>query len=107
MPTIEPRRQVRRPTKSINEEVAALIEKFQIGIQSPEHTIRDHWPQLVGPANAGYSHPAMIDERGKLTVLVKHAVVRNELFMHRKTVLARIRELPGCSVVKDLNIRAG
>ncbi len=84
-----------------------MLEKFQIGIQSPEHTIRDHWTDLVGPANASYSHPAMIDPRGKLTVLVKHAVVRNELFMHRKTIVARIRELPACGSVKDLTIRAG
>lgn len=107
IPSAEPARQVRRPTKTLTEEVTALMEKFQIGIQSPEHTIRDHWRDVVGAANAAYSHPALIDPRGKLTVLVKHAVVRNELFLHRETILERIRALPACGGVKGLNIRAG
>ena len=40
-------------------------------------------------------------------VLVSHAVVRNELFHHRETILGRIRAVPGCEGVKGINLRMG
>ncbi len=107
VPFDEPRRQVRRPTTNLNELLNTLLDKHQIGRESPEHTVRENWRDLVGPAAAAYSNPALIDPRGRLTVLVQHAVVRNELFFHRKTIVARIQKLPGCAKIKDLNLRAG
>ena len=43
----------------------------------------------------------------RLTVLAGHAVVRNDLFIHRQLIVERIRKLPGCTHVRELNIRAG
>ena len=106
VPYDEPRRSKKRATQSLATIVEQLMVKHQIGRPSPEHTIRDHWAELVGSANASYSHPAMI-ERGRLTVLASHAVVRNELFLHRDDIVARIRQLPGCAEVKTLNLRSG
>lgn len=107
VPTIEPARQRKRPTLGLPSLVESILQKFQIGRDSPEQVIRDHWTSLVGPANAAYSHAATIDPRGRLTVLAGHAVVRNELFLHRQTIVERIRALPGCDHVKSLNLRAG
>lgn len=106
VPYEEPRRSKKRATQSLSVVIEQLMEKHQIGRDSPEHTIRSHWAELVGSANASYSHPALI-ERGRLTVLVSHAVVRNELFMHRDDIVARLRKLPGCGEVKSLNLRSG
>ena len=106
VPFDEPRRSKKRATQSLASVVEQLMVKHQIGRPSPEHTIRDHWVQLVGAANASYSHPAMI-ERGRLTVLASHAVVRNELFLHRDDIVQRIRKLPGCADVRSLNLRSG
>jgi hypothetical protein len=86
--------------------VENLLQHYQIGRESPEQMIRDHWVELVGAANASYSHPARI-ERNRLVVLAAHAVVRNELFHHREEIVARIRKLRGCDTVKSLNLRAG
>ena len=102
----DPPRSKRRATQSIAAIVEQLMVKHQVGRSSPEHTIRDHWVELVGAASAAYSHPAMI-ERGRLTVLAAHSVVRNELFLHRDEIVARIRKLPGCGDLKSLNLRAG
>lgn len=102
----EPRRSRKRATQPVSAVIEQLLEKHQIGRESPENTIREHWKEIVGPANASYSHPAMI-ERNRLTVLVSHAVVRNELFMNRDEIVARIRKLPGCATVRLLNLRAG
>ncbi len=107
VPDTTPARMKKRPTKELSSLVEELMVKFQIGRDSPEQLIRDNWRELVGPANAHYSHAVQIDPRGRLTVLAGHAVVRNELFHHRKTIVERIRKLPGCSHVRELNVRAG
>lgn len=107
VPDTTPERMKKRPTKELGGLVEDLLQKFQIGRESPEQTIRDHWAELVGPANAHYSHAVQIDPRGRLTVIAGHAVVRNELFHHRQLIVERIQKLAGCSQVRELNIRAG
>lgn len=102
----DPPRAKQRATQSLADVVEQLLQKHQIGRESPEHTIRDNWKSLVGIANATYSHPAVI-ERNRLIVLAGHAVVRNELFLHREEIVARIKKLPGCEHVKAIHVRAG
>jgi len=106
VPFNEPRRQIKRRTQKLDEVLEQLLEKYRIGRDSPEQAIRERWAELVGPANATYSHPVSI-ERGRLLVLVSHAVVRSELFHHRESIAEKIRQVPGCKEVKGLNIRAG
>ncbi len=107
VPFQEPRRQKKRPTKDLSVLVEQLLQKYQIGCDAPEHTIRARWSEVVGPANASYAHAVQIDPRGRLLVLVSHSVVRNELFHHRKTIVERLRQLPGCDHVKELLLRSG
>ena len=102
----EPRRSHKRATKDLASVVEELMVKHQIGRPSPEQSIRDRWSELVGAANASYSHAARI-ERGRLIVLAAHSVVRNEIFLHREEIVQRIRQLPGCEGLRSLNIRAG
>jgi hypothetical protein len=102
----EPRRSHKRPTKDLSAVVEELMVKHQIGRPSAEQSIRDRWAELVGAANASYSHAARI-ERGRLIVLAAHSVVRNEIFLHREEIVQRIRKLPGCEGLRSLNIRAG
>ena len=102
----DPPRSRKRATHSLADVVEQLLQKYRIGRESPEYTIREHWPALVGVANASYSHPAMI-ERNRLLVLANHAVVRNELFLHREEIVARIQKLRGCEHVKALHVSPG
>jgi len=106
VPFDDPKRSRKRPTKPLADLIEELMQKNQIGRSSPEQTIREKWAELVGSANAAYSHPARL-ERNMLVVLAAHAVVRNELFLHRAEIVTRIRKLPGCGDVKALNLRAG
>ena len=106
VPFDEPKRSKKRAAQSLASVVEQLLQQHQIGRESPEHTIRAHWPAIVGAANASYSHPAMI-ERNLLNVLAGHSVVRNELFHHREEIATRIRALPGCGHVKAINLRSG
>ncbi len=107
VPDTTPARMRRRPTRELAGLVEELLVKHQLGRPSPEQSIRDHWPELVGSANAAYSHAAQIDPRGRLAVQVSHSVVRNELFVARELILARVRALPGCAHVRSLLLRSG
>ena len=107
VPFHEPSRMKRRPTRELAPVIAELLAKYHIGQHSPEDSIRENWTEIVGHANASYAHAAQIDARGRLVVLASHAVVRSELFLHRKTILEKIQKLPGCSQVRALQIRAG
>ena len=95
-----------RPTQDLGKLIDELLVKYRISHDSLEHSIREKWPELVGVANATYSHPVVV-ERGQLLVLVSHAVVRNELFHHRLHILDKLRKLPGCEGIKGLTLRAG
>jgi hypothetical protein len=105
VPRNEPARQRKRPTREAGEAIEELLAKYHLGRTSVEDTIREHWPEIVGPANAAYSHALRIDGK-RLAVQASHAVVRNELFLHRATIVERIQQLPGCAGVKEIWIRA-
>jgi hypothetical protein len=107
VPNETPARMKKRPTQDLAPLIEQILVKNQIGRDSPEHTIREKWSEIVGPANAQYSHPALIERERSLVVLASHSVVRNELFHHRKTIVEKIRKLPGCAHVCEINIRTG
>ena len=99
-------RSKRRTPTDLTALVDELLIKYRISHDSLEHSIREKWVELVGVANASYSHPVVV-EKGLLVVLVSHAVVRNELFLHRQAILEKLREVPGCTAIKGLALRTG
>ena len=108
LPYYEPRKQKLRPTNALAIAVDQLVTQYQIGRDSPEQIIREHWTQIVGTANAEYSHAARLESGGRtLVVIAPHSVVRNELFHHRQAIVEKIRLIPGCNAIKQLNLRAG
>lgn len=107
LPNENPPGMRKRLTKDLGPLIEEILVKNQIGRDSPEQTIREKWPELVGHANAQYSHPARIERERSLVVLTSHAVVRNELFHHRKLIVEKIQKLPGCAHVREINVRAG
>lgn len=99
-------RSKRRTPTDLTALVDELLIKYRISHDSLEHSIREKWVELVGAANAAYSHPVVV-EKGLLVVLVSHAVVRNELFLHRQAILEKLRKVPGCTAIKGLALRTG
>lgn len=91
----------------LGESIDKLLHKYRIGVDAPDHTIQQHWVEIVGSANAAYSHPVRIDKSGRLLVLTSHAVVRDELRLLETVLLQRVRQLQGCETVSGLVIRAG
>jgi hypothetical protein len=107
VPSEDPRGMRRRPSAPLVDLLDSLRAKHGIGVPTKEQAIRDQWAQVVGPANASYSHAVRIDERGRLVVHATHAVVRNELFLNRAEIIERIRRIPGCASVRQLHLVQG
>ena len=105
LPEDKSRSKKRRPTE-LTSVIDELLVKYRISHDSVEHSIREKWAELVGVANATYSHPLTVEKK-LLVVLVSHSVVRNELFLHRDSILEKLRKLPGCTDVKGLALRSG
>ena len=105
LPEDKSRSKKRRATE-LSSVIDELLVKYRISHDSIEHSIREKWPELVGVANASYSHPVTV-EKNLLVVLVSHAVVRNELFQHREGIMEKLKKLPGCGHIRGLALRAG
>ena len=99
-------RSKKRRTSELTFLIDELLVKYRISHDSVEHSIRAKWAELVGVANAAYSHPLVVEKK-LLVVLVSHAVVRNELFMHKDSIVEKLRKLPGCGEIKGLALRSG
>ncbi|MDI1320171.1 MAG: DUF721 domain-containing protein [bacterium] len=99
-------RSKKRKVTELSSVIDELLVKYRISHDSLEHSIREKWPELVGVANASYSHPVTV-EKNLLVVLVSHAVVRNELFQHRESIMEKLKKLPGCGHIKGLALRSG
>jgi hypothetical protein len=107
LPPDDPAAHRRRPTQELATVIEQLRVKYGIGREAPEHVVREHWPALVGTANAAYSHAVRLEPSGRLVIHATHAVVRNELYMHKAEILTRIQRLPGCQAVKSLFLAVG
>lgn len=106
LPQDGPSRSFRRPTKALADLIEKICATHHLGRPSIDQLIREKWVEIVGTANAEHSHPARV-ERNRLVVLAPHSVVRHEIFLHRETILARVRALPGCGEIRSLNVRPG
>ena len=95
-----------RPTQGMSPLIETLLKKYKIGEDGPEQILREHWSEIVGSANASYSHPLEINQRNSLIVLTRHPVIRNELYHHRAQLVKDIQKLPRCAHIRTLTLRA-
>ena len=80
LPLGEPPKMKRRPIQDMAGLIDALKAKHHLGSAAPEDIIRERWAEIVGAANAAYSHAAQFDQDGRrLLILASHSVVRSGL----------------------------
>ena len=103
----EPRRQVKRPTKTVGDVMENLVHKYHLTNASPVQTLRDRWGEMVTPTLAAYSHVVEISNSGWLVVMVSNSVAKQELTNNRRLFLPRIKAVPGCGAIKGMTFRAG
>jgi hypothetical protein len=96
-----------KETAPFEDVIEKVIQKYRIGIASPEETLREHWAEIVGAANTQFCHPNRIERGKNLIITVSNPVVRQELFFNRKLLLKKIQLIPNCEKIALITLRAG
>ncbi|MGI8605423.1 MAG: DciA family protein [Verrucomicrobiales bacterium] len=86
--------------------VAALLDKLGLGQRMREEEVAAAWAAIVGDFSARHSRPMRLKYR-ILTVAVAQPAVLFTLDRSKGTILARLQERFGSSVIRDLKFRAG
>lgn len=94
-------------TKSLGSLIETCVERFHIGKNTPEESIQENWPRIVGAEFAGRCRPERIDRSGALLVQVPNPTLRRELIFHEERILTVLQSLPDCRHVKRVVLKGG
>lgn len=100
-------RSAEREVRTLDQAVEEAVRKLGIDRPVPEHAISAAWSRLLPPTLARRTAPLRILADGKLMVQCEGATVRSEVTFLSRALLAKIRELPGCSHVKAVGFVVG
>ncbi len=100
-------RSIPRESRSLQSLIPKLLEDHLASSESLEEQIAKEWETIIGSANAAYARPLRVESKSRLFVAVSNNVIRQELFFHRKLILERVRNLPGCSTIREVVLRTG
>lgn len=96
-----------REGQPISAFIPRLVREFALDGTTPEQTIQDNWNDIVGPTLAAFSYLLKIQRNDTVVIAVSHAVAKEEIRLQKKTIIARLRALPGCGHLDKLLLRAG
>jgi hypothetical protein len=84
-----------RELKTMDEAMGEAFKKMRLDKPVPEDMIIAHWSELLPLKLARRCAPLKMVDGGRL-------VIQCELRFHERALLAKIRDLPGCTEVKSL-----
>ncbi len=93
---------VGRDAKSLGATLGEVVKKYSLGGPRPEQKIVEHWRKIVGEAFADRCGPRRITHDGKLVIQVMGATARQEMAFRKQEMLAAVRKIPECRVVKAI-----
>lgn len=96
-----------RPTKSIGNLVDVLVDRYHLDRETPEETILQNWPHIVGENFSKRCYPERITASGTLIVAVPNTVVRRELMFMETRILTAIGSLQGCEHIRSVTLKSG
>ena len=82
------------------------IERYHLGKNTPEETILENWPRIVGKENARRCRPERIDRSGTLVIQVGNATLRRELMFMEDRILTALGSLPDCGHIHRVHLKA-
>ena len=88
--------------KSLDKVMPDLVKKYALEEPRPEQKIVENWKEIVGEAFASRCGPWRITHDGKLVIQVMGATARQEMAFRKQEILAAVRKIPGCRVVKAI-----
>ena len=97
-------RPVGQDAKPLADAMAEVVQHYALEKPRPEQKIVENWTAIVGEAFAGRCGPKRITHDGKLVIQVMGATARQELAFRKRDILAAVRKLPGCWVIKAVTL---
>jgi predicted nucleic acid-binding Zn ribbon protein len=94
----------RSRTKRIDEVIREYLDKLPAGEKMKEIAVISSWEKVVGTALARHTQKIYIRDK-VLYVHLDSSVVRNELFMQREVLLARLTEEAGQEVITKIILK--
>ena len=91
-----------RELKTMDEAMGEAFKKMRLDKPVPEDMIIAHWSELLPMKLARRCAPLKMVEGGRLVIQCESSVIKTELRFHERALLAKIRDLPGCTEVKSL-----
>ena len=91
-----------RELKTLDEAMGEAFKKMRLDKPVPEDVIIAHWSELLPMKLARRTAPLKMVEGGRLVIQCENSVIKTELRFHERALLAKIRDLPGCTEVKSL-----
>ena len=97
-------RPVWRDAKPLGDAIVEVVKHYALEEPRPEQKIVENWNAIVGEAFAARCGPKRITHDGKLVIQVMGATARQELAFRKRDILAAVRKLPGCRVIKAVTL---
>ena len=86
--------------KSLGESLNELIHQLKLDDKIIETKIKEEWKTILGH-NIAVLTTDVTFKNGKITVYLKSSVLRNELYMSKRKVIATINSYFGKEIVKE------
>ena len=96
----------KREPDSIGTLLQRWIRKNHLEDDILRHTLRLRWPEVVGDRLATRTRPEVL-YKGRLKVVVANSTWLNELTFMREEIIARINEVMGRHMVRELHLMLG
>ncbi|MDX2109710.1 MAG: DUF721 domain-containing protein [Verrucomicrobiota bacterium] len=96
-----------REPKGAGDLCELILERYKVGQPHPQAEIVRAWVQVVGARHAGQCTPVRITPQNALVIAVNNPIVRRELQFQERSILSRVRMLPGCGPIVGIEWRAG
>lgn len=92
-----------RDSVSIDDAVTQAFRKLRLDKPVPEDAIIASWNKLLPLKLARRCAPLRVIEDGRLIIQCESAIIKSEARFFEKSLLQKIRELPGCRQVKAIS----
>ncbi|MBD5187050.1 MAG: DUF721 domain-containing protein [Bacteroidales bacterium] len=90
--------------QTIGDVMRSIVAESSFGPQLDEVKAIECWPQIVGKELSGRMGRPRVS-RGIMTIVTRHAPLRQEMMMHRTSLARAINQMLGKEVIKEIIFR--
>ncbi|MDR0742574.1 MAG: DUF721 domain-containing protein [Puniceicoccales bacterium] len=95
-----------KKAKPLGASISTLLKKFNMVKITPQQTIHQNWPSIVGENMAKRCSPVKILNDDTLIIHSFNAVIRSELQIQKLKILNNLHQFPNCAQISDIRFLA-